>query len=305
MPVLAVCDGCRAEYRLKDEHAGKKVKCKQCGSVILVPLSPESDEAGRLAGRKAHAGPFGYDRFLINQKRISISEKYYVYDEAQNPILFIERPAHFWRSIGAAMAGVLVAIVGILCSVVAFAALQKTAETVGVVLMILGFVLSIAAMIAVIIWLIPKRHISIYTDDTKANLLLEIFQDQKVSFLRATYTVRDPAEGFLGRLQKNYLYNLFRKRWDAFKPDGSPLVVAREDSLILSLLRRLFGPMLGLLRTNFVYLRPNTTTVLGEFNRKYTLFDRYVLDLTADRAHEVDRRLAVALGILLDTGERR
>jgi hypothetical protein len=35
------------------------------------------------------------------------------------------------------------------------------------------------------------------------------------------------------------------------------------------------------------------------------LLDRYVLDLSADTARAFDRRVAVALGIMLDTGERR
>jgi len=35
------------------------------------------------------------------------------------------------------------------------------------------------------------------------------------------------------------------------------------------------------------------------------LLDRYVLDLKADRARELDRRVALALGVMLDTGERR
>lgn len=52
-------------------------------------------------------------------------------------------------------------------------------------------------------------------------------------------------------------------------------------------------------------VEPTTDRVIGEFNRKFTLFDKYVLDLSADRAHELDRRLGVALAILLDTGERR
>jgi hypothetical protein len=168
-----------------------------------------------------------------------------------------------------------------------------------------GIILSVIGAIVVAIWLAPKRHIFIYADDTKSQLLLEVFQDQKFHLIRGTYTVRDPREGVLGQFRKNYLYNLYRKRWDGFRPDGTPLVVAREDSLILSLLRRFLGPMLGLLRTNFVYLRPGTDKVIGEFNRKVTLFDRYVLDLSADRARELDRRMAVALGILLDTGERR
>jgi hypothetical protein len=48
-----------------------------------------------------------------------------------------------------------------------------------------------------------------------------------------------------------------------------------------------------------------TEKTRGEFNRNFTLFDRYVLDLSRDRPRLIDRRLAIALGVLLDTGENR
>jgi hypothetical protein len=65
--------------------------------------------------------------------------------------------------------------------------------------------------------------------------------------------------------------------------------------------------MFGLLRTNFVIVDGSNPggLVLGEFNRKFTLFDRYVLDLSLDPTRSLDRRVAVALGVMLDTGERR
>ena len=81
--------------------------------------------------------------------------------------------------------------------------------------------------------------------------------------------------------------------------------MAIEDSIVLSLLRRIIGPFLGFLRTNFVLVRGADAEIFGEFNRKFTLLDRYVLDLSADTARTFDRRVAVALGIMLDTGERR
>ena len=64
------------------------------------------------------------------------------------------------------------------------------------------------------------------------------------------------------------------------------------------------GPLFGLLRTNFLLVGADGA-VLGEFNRKFTLLDRYVLDLTADPERLLDRRVALALGVMLDTGERR
>jgi len=73
-------------------------------------------------------------------------------------------------------------------------------------------------------------------------------------------------------------------------------------------LRRVLGSLFGLLRTNFILLRldPGSAgVVFGEFNRKFTILDRYVLDLTSDPEHSLDRRVALALGVMLDTGEGR
>jgi uncharacterized protein YxjI len=87
--------------------------------------------------------------------------------------------------------------------------------------------------------------------------------------------------------------------------DRRLLFLAKEDSIILSLLRRFLGPMFGLLRTNFVFIPAGTEDVIGEFKRKFTILDRYVLDMSADQQRLMDRRIAVALGVMLDTGERR
>jgi hypothetical protein len=81
--------------------------------------------------------------------------------------------------------------------------------------------------------------------------------------------------------------------------------IAAGGVWLFLLVSRLLGPMLGFLRTNFVFHRAGSDRVIGEFKRKLTLFDRYVLDLTADRERAFDRRVALALGVMLDTGERR
>src|SRR5262249_41764110 len=65
------------------------------------------------------------------------------------------------------------------------------------------------------------------------------------------------------------------------------------------------GPLLRIPAHHFVLVRGPHAEVFGELNRKFTLLDRYVLDLSADPARTFDRRVAVALGIMLDTGERR
>jgi uncharacterized protein YxjI len=45
--------------------------------------------------------------------------------------------------------------------------------------------------------------------------------------------------------------------------------------------------------------------VIGHLNRKFQLRDTYVLDLTGDHEHKVDRRLAIALAIGLDALQNR
>jgi hypothetical protein len=37
MPITATCPDCAKSIEVKDEHAGKKFRCKQCGGVVTVP----------------------------------------------------------------------------------------------------------------------------------------------------------------------------------------------------------------------------------------------------------------------------
>ena len=62
---------------------------------------------------------------------------------------------------------------------------------------------------------------------------------------------------------------------------------------------------MSLLRTNFVILAKKRKIESEAFNRKFTILDRYVLDMSNDPERVIDRRIAVAIGIMLDTGEKR
>jgi uncharacterized protein YxjI len=295
MAVRVTCQ-CGTSYELKDELAGMLVKCPQCGRDNRVP--------GSAAPAQPQADPvFDRDVFLLRQQLLRISEKYDVADEQGKKIVFVERPAHLLRNLGAALAGVAAgAAVGVAFGVLADMAKGTAYEGLLVTFAVVGF---LVALIAVAVGLSAKRHVTFYRDATKRDKLLDVLQDRKWQPITATYTVRDRSGRTLALLWKNYLYNIVRKRWYVKAPDGTTLYVAKEDSVILSLLRRLLGPLFGLLRTNFIIARSGSDEVVGEFNRKFTLLDRYVLDLKADRARTVDRRVALALGVMLDTGERR
>ena len=77
------------------------------------------------------------------------------------------------------------------------------------------------------------------------------------------------------------------------------------QSLLLSILRRFLGPLFGVLRTNFIIVQGSEENVLGQFNRNLSILDRYVLDMSRDYTRSIDRRIALAIGVMLDTGERR
>jgi uncharacterized protein YxjI len=296
MSVRVTCQ-CGTSYELKDEFAGKLVKCPQCGRENRVP--------GTGVPMQVQADPvFDRDVFLLRQQLLRISEKYDVGDEKGQNIIYVERPAHLLRNLGAALAGIVAA--GAVFALFATVADQSPpGSTARGVLIVLGLVLAIAALLGVGIPLSAKRHVTFYRDGSKRDRLLDVLQDKKFQPITMTYTVRDFRGKPLARLAKNWLWNVLRKRWYVYAPDGRLLYLAKEDSVILSLLRRFLGPLFGVLRTNFIILRPDSEDVIGEFKRKFTILDRYVLDMSADPQRLMDRRIALALGVMLDTGERR
>jgi hypothetical protein len=60
----------------------------------------------------------------------------------------------------------------------------------------------------------------------------------------------------------------------------------------------------SLIRTNFLITRPDGAT-LGEFIRRYTVGDKYMMDLSSDLSRSLDRSIALGLAVLLDNLESR
>lgn len=296
---ISISCQCGKSYKLKDELAGKTVKCPNCGASLKL----NSQQGSKVQERRQSLSDsvFNRDKFLLRQKVFTISEKYDVCDEQGTPILYIDRPAHFLRNLGAVLSG---GIAGITVGYLLFMHVGVASESLKGVLVVFALIGWFVVTFAVITLLSKKRHITIYRDKSKQEPLLKVLQDKKVEIMTATFTLRD-TNGELAKFRKNYLYDLFRKHWHCYSPDGSLLCVAKEDSIILALLRRFLGTFFGLLRINFIIVQGKSDRVIGEFNRKFTILDRYVLDMSADQQHSLDRRVAIALGVMLDTGERR
>jgi hypothetical protein len=304
MAIRVVCSVCQADYNLKDEFAGRELKCTSCQNIIQVPAALAPIAPVRSAFTQEIDPAFQHDKFLFKQRILTIQEQYDILDKDGQPLMFVERPVHYVQNLSAGCLALIVLIGviggGIFLGVEAF----KGQPGMTVAIILLAAVVGFIAFFAIFFALMAKRHITIYGDKSRTELLLEIRQDFKFILINAWFTVLDHNGEMIARFRKNYLHNFFRRRWYGYWPDGSLMLVAMEDSVMLALLRRFLGPLFGVLRTNYVLFKPDQGTVIGEFNRKFTLLDRFVLDMNPDRAGYLDRRLAVTLGILIDTSEK-
>ena len=292
---IVVACPCGEVYELRPEYAGRLLECPACRRHLRAGAPPNTPRPPTAGVDRA----FDRDVFLLRQRVFTIASKYEVWAEDGTPILYVERPTYPVRTLLAYLVAVAVTVT-LMGLAVGDAERNRSGLLVLVSLPVAAFMFLVLSMS-----LRPRRHVTIYRDDSRGEVLLRVIQDQRVAFLTRTYTVTTAAGERLAVLRKTYLHNVVRKRWYVEGPGGEPVAMAIEDSIVLSLLRRVLGPFFGFLRTNFVLVRGRDAETFGEFNRKFTLLDRYVLDLSADTERAFDRRVAVALGVMLDTGERR
>lgn len=288
--------------------------CKKCGAPLPGASAVAAASARPIAPGPAHAAAataavrapdlapgemdpaFDHDRFLLRQKVMTIQQKYNVWDEQGQPILFVERPMHHLQSLGALFAGFAAGAVAFGIFIAPGVYFDSA------VWMVPAIMAGLAAFIAVTLRLSPYRHIDFYRDESKAEKLLQVQQEQKATLFTQYFTIVDGAGRKLGRLSKNPLTDLLRKKWQVRDAAGNHICTAMEDSLLLAIFRKWIAQLFPM---NFILVRPDTEAQLGSFNRKFTLLDRYVLDMTPDHDRYLDRRIAVAIGVMLDTGERR
>lgn len=158
-----------------------------------------------------------------------------------------------------------------------------------------------------------RADITFYDREGAPAPLLTLKQDHGYEFLRREYTLVDEAGETIARLRRDNIKALFRRAWTIEDPSGEVIGRALEDSAFMSVVRRVvdwipFVSVLGLvIKTDFDILAPgaNGERKIGSFDRKIGIGDKYVLNLRDDPERQFDRRIGVALGILLDTAEAR
>jgi len=151
-----------------------------------------------------------------------------------------------------------------------------------------------------------KEDIRFYADEGEQE---ELFRIKARSFLDtggARYDVA-AAEGSAIGVLHHQLKSLVRSTWRVTNADDQEVVVAQERSLPMAIARRVvdfvpYGEWVPI-PYNFDLLSDGRT--IGHLSRKFQLRDRYVLDVGGDVERRLDRRLAIALAVGLDTLQNR
>jgi hypothetical protein len=152
-----------------------------------------------------------------------------------------------------------------------------------------------------------KEDIRFYADEGETQELFRIKARSMLDFGGSRYDVLEGDER-IGLLWHKFRESLIRTTWHVGGPDEQEIAVARERSKAGAIARRVvdFVPYVGEyipIPYNFELLMGDQ--VIGGMDRKFKLRDEYVLDLSDDRERKLDRRLAVALAIGLDTLQNR
>jgi hypothetical protein len=152
-----------------------------------------------------------------------------------------------------------------------------------------------------------KEDIRFYGDEGETEELFRIKARSMLDMGGARYDIF-AGEEKIGQLWHKFGESILRTTWHVSGPTEEEVALARERSTAGAIARRVvdFVPYVGgyvPIPYNFEILADGE--VIGGMDRKFKLRDQYVLDLSGDREKKLDRRLAIALAIGLDTLQNR
>jgi uncharacterized protein YxjI len=153
-----------------------------------------------------------------------------------------------------------------------------------------------------------KEDVRFYADEDETQELFRI-KARRMIDIGGNYDVTAADGQKIGVLQKVFGKSLIRSTWRMLGPDDQELASAQERSAFLAVARRLidFVPYVGgyiPIPYNFE-INDAEGKRIGGMDRKFQIRDKYVLDLSDDRERVLDRRIAIALAIGLDTLQNR
>ena len=151
-----------------------------------------------------------------------------------------------------------------------------------------------------------KEDIRFFADENEARELWRIKARSLMEF-GGRYDVTTPEGEKIGVLGKVFGKSLLRSTWSIMDANEQELVVAKERSVPIAILRRVIDavPYGDFIPIPFHFTIDDGASHVGDLNRRFGLRDTYDLDVSGDTERRIDRRLAVSLGIALDALQSR
>lgn len=146
-----------------------------------------------------------------------------------------------------------------------------------------------------------REDIRVYSDESKTQEVLMIKARQIIDF-SAAFDVVDSATGTkIGALRRKGLQSILRDEWEVLDVGDNVIGSLFEDSMGLALLRRF---LTNLVPQNYDLLVGGAR--VADLKQNFNPFTYELnLDFSMDVAHQLDRRLGIAAGILLAAIEGR
>ena len=147
-----------------------------------------------------------------------------------------------------------------------------------------------------------REDLRFFADERESDELFRVRARQVVD-VGGRYDVTTPAGERVGVLQRRFAQTLLRTTWVILGADEAPVAEVTESSTKRAVLRRVLEMVDVPLLYHFSILVEGAQ--VGEVRRVLTLRDRYVMTLEGDADRRIDRRLAVALLVVLDALQAR
>jgi len=143
-----------------------------------------------------------------------------------------------------------------------------------------------------------KEDITIFSDEARTNAVLNIKARQILDF-SACYDVTDVATGAsLGACRRKGMKSILKDEWEILDADDAVLGHAKEDSMLLALIRRFFS---NLIPQTFIIdaLGDQIGKLKGTWNPFIVSYD---VDFSGNNS-QIDPRLLLGMTVLLMTIE--
>lgn len=159
-----------------------------------------------------------------------------------------------------------------------------------------------------------KEKVLFYSDQ-KRDKLAFTFRAEKVMDVHGRYFVEDANGRLLGMFKKEFMASLVNSTWKVLDAQGNELMMVRESSQVLAVLRRFAGglPLVGdvvelallFFKYHFNFVDVRTNELIGTY-KKTTLFrDQYLLSMTDAGWESADWRVIAAMSVALDALQSR